>query len=205
MAIQKSILVACALQGIGSFHLNCQTYTCRVFHNIPLLSFLCLVRCVSNSSRFISDIGNLCLLYYFSVLLEVNFTDHFKEPHFLLIFLYFSVFNLIDSFILKIIFIYLFLERGGGKEKEGGKHWCAKETTCNPGMCPDWKSVGNLSLCLMMTNQVSHTGQGSFIFYLLLFWVYFTLLFLGFWGISLDYWFSSYTNLRHFSFLNVCI
>ena len=44
-------------------------------------------------------------------------------------------------------FIYSFLERGEGKEKEGQKHQCvvtsyvppAGDLACNPGMCPDWE------------------------------------------------------------------
>ena len=43
-------------------------------------------------------------------------------------------------------FIYLFLERGKGREKE--KHQCvvashtppSGDLACNPGMCPDWES-----------------------------------------------------------------
>ena len=45
-------------------------------------------------------------------------------------------------------FIYLFLERGEGKEKEGVNHQCVVAShapltgnmTHNPGMCPDWES-----------------------------------------------------------------
>ena len=44
-------------------------------------------------------------------------------------------------------FIYLFLERGEGKEREGEKHQCvvashaprAGDLAYNPGMCPDWE------------------------------------------------------------------
>ena len=44
--------------------------------------------------------------------------------------------------------IYLFLERGEGREKEGEKHQCVvasctpptRDLACNPGMCPDWES-----------------------------------------------------------------
>ena len=53
---------------------------------------------------------------------------------------YFSFFFLKD-------FIYLFLERGEGREKEGGEtsmYGCLLSTPTgdmahNPGMCPDWK------------------------------------------------------------------
>ena len=45
-------------------------------------------------------------------------------------------------------FIYLFLERGEGREKEGEKHQCVVasrvsptwDLALNPGMCPDWES-----------------------------------------------------------------
>ena len=44
--------------------------------------------------------------------------------------------------------IYLFLERGEGREKEGEKHQCVAASRApttgdlahNPGMCPDWES-----------------------------------------------------------------
>ena len=45
-------------------------------------------------------------------------------------------------------FIYLFLDRGEGREKEGEKHLCVVTSHApptgglarNPGMCPDWES-----------------------------------------------------------------
>ena len=45
-------------------------------------------------------------------------------------------------------FIYLFLGRGEGREKEGEKHQCVvashtpptRDLAHNPGMCPDWES-----------------------------------------------------------------
>ena len=48
---------------------------------------------------------------------------------------------------LKKDFIYSFLERGEGREKEGEKHQCVVaphmpppgDPVCNPGMCPDWE------------------------------------------------------------------
>ena len=51
------------------------------------------------------------------------------------------------SFLFKKDFIYLFLERGGGKKKEGEKHQCVIATcvphsgnlASNPGMRPDWE------------------------------------------------------------------
>ena len=68
-------------------------------------------------------------------------------------------------------FIQLFLERGEGKEKGGGKHQCVVgspapptgDLACNLGMYPDWelnwrpfKLVARLAL-----NPLSHTNQGS--------------------------------------------
>ena len=57
-------------------------------------------------------------------------------------------FLIFSPFFLKILKIYLFLERGEGREKEGEKHRyvVASRTpptgdlVCNPGMCPDWES-----------------------------------------------------------------
>ena len=51
-------------------------------------------------------------------------------------------------FFLKILFIYLFLERGERRGKEGRKDQCVvaslaaltEDLACNPGMCPDWES-----------------------------------------------------------------
>ena len=47
-------------------------------------------------------------------------------------------------------FIYLFLERGERREKEGEKHQGVVashalpigDLACNPGMCPDWELNG---------------------------------------------------------------
>ena len=54
--------------------------------------------------------------------------------------------DLFFSFFLD--YIYLFLERGKGKEKEGEKHHCVvashapptRDLSHNPGMCSDWES-----------------------------------------------------------------
>ena len=58
-------------------------------------------------------------------------------------------------FFLKVLFIYLFRERGREGEREGEKHRCVVashwsgninhaaptgDLACNPGMCPDWES-----------------------------------------------------------------
>ena len=61
-------------------------------------------------------------------------------------------------------FIYLFLERGKGREKE--KHQCvvashtppSGDLACNPGMCPDWES--NLQpLGLQVSTQSTEPHQ----------------------------------------------
>ena len=50
-----------------------------------------------------------------------------------------------------LVFIYLFLERGGEGEREGEKHQCERyfidcshmtptgDLACHPGLCPDWE------------------------------------------------------------------
>ena len=58
-----------------------------------------------------------------------------------------SFFPLFENIILKD-FIYLFLERGEGREKDGEKNQCvvasrtppSGDLVCSPGMCPDWES-----------------------------------------------------------------
>ena len=53
----------------------------------------------------------------------------------------------ISILFLKKIFIYLFLDRGDGKLKEGEKHKCVVashvpptgDLAGNPGICPDWE------------------------------------------------------------------
>ena len=69
------------------------------------------------------------------------------------------VFKYLGGFIWKILFkkyiIYLFLERGEGREKERERNFSVQEKQCplvashmpptgdlahNPGMCPDWES-----------------------------------------------------------------
>ena len=52
-----------------------------------------------------------------------------------------------QSFKKRKDFIYLFLERREGREKEGEKHQCVAaswvpptgDLAWNPGMCPDWE------------------------------------------------------------------
>ena len=67
-------------------------------------------------------------------------------------------------------FIYVILERGEGREKEGEKHQRVVASRApptgdlahNPGMCPDWESnplrFGSHRLAL---NPLSHTSQGQ--------------------------------------------
>ena len=53
--------------------------------------------------------------------------------------------NILFTDFFKIVFIYLFLERGREGEREGEKHQCVVaphvppigDLACKPGMCPD--------------------------------------------------------------------
>ena len=75
---------------------------------------------------------------------------------------------------LKILFIYFWRERKGGRKREREKAWTSHtcpgiltgEQTLNPGMCPDWELNQRPFLCRMMPDQLSHTGQGKFFFFL---------------------------------------
>ena len=82
--------------------------------------------------------------------------------------------------------IYLFLERWEGRETGRETSTCkqvwlvashpppTRGLACNPGVCPDWESgnpTGDLSLCGMTLNPLSHTCQGpTFSFLDLNFW-----------------------------------
>ena len=59
------VLVVCVFQGTGPFHLTYQVCGHRVVHNIPLLSFDAY-GISSDDPSIISDVGNLCLLSFFS-------------------------------------------------------------------------------------------------------------------------------------------
>ena len=58
--------------------------------------------------------------------------------------------NVKEVFIsfFKIIYLFIFREKGGVGEREGEKHQCevashvppSGDLACNPGMCPDWQS-----------------------------------------------------------------
>ena len=71
-------------------------------------------------------------------------------------------------------FIYLFLERGEGREKEGEKHqWVVAshmpptgDLACNPGMCPDWE-LNQRSFALQACAQSAephHPGPNFILF-----------------------------------------
>ena len=78
----------------------------------------------------------------------------------------------------KSLFIYLFLERGEGKETEEEKHQCVVashvrptgDLTHNPGMWPDWESNPDPLVHRPALNPLSYTSQGRgffFFFYFL--------------------------------------
>ena len=57
--------------------------------------------------------------------------------------------SFLNLFLFFKTFIYLFLERGEGREKEGERNINVRlplmrpptgDLACNPGMCPDWES-----------------------------------------------------------------
>ena len=60
--------------------------------------------------------------------------------------------------------IYLFLERGEGKEREGEKHQCVIAPywglASDPGMCPDWELNCRLFGSQPMLSPLSHSSQG---------------------------------------------
>ena len=66
-------------------------------------------------------------------------------------------------------FIYLFLERGQGREKEEKKHQCVVashipptwDLAQNPGMCPDWELNWQPFGSHAVLNPLSPTSQGK--------------------------------------------
>ena len=68
-------------------------------------------------------------------------------------------------------FIYLFSERGEGREREtkSEEHQCVVascapstgDLACNPGMCPDWESNWYPLVCRPALKPLSHTSQGK--------------------------------------------
>ena len=85
--------------------------------------------------------------------------------------------DMLNSIVLGLFFkdfIYLFLGRGGGREKERERNihvWekpplvaLTHTPTSNQGhnlMCPDWNQTSNISLCGISPNQLSHISQGE--------------------------------------------
>ena len=73
-------------------------------------------------------------------------------------------------YFLKILFIFI----GREKEREGEKHQLVAPHTClHPRTEPETQTCaltgnrsGNLKLCGMTPNQMSHTGQGSLLYFL---------------------------------------
>ena len=70
--------------------------------------------------------------------------------------------------VLKKDFMYLFLERGEGREKEGERNINVVafhvaptgDPACNPGMCPDWESNQQPFVSQPALNPLSYTSQG---------------------------------------------
>ena len=79
-------------------------------------------------------------------------------------------FYFFNAFFLDIM--YLFLERGEGREKEGEKHQCVitsctpltGDLACNPGMCPDWEFNQQPFGSQPALNPLNHTSQGCSMF-----------------------------------------
>ena len=71
--------------------------------------------------------------------------------------------------------LFYFLERGREREREGEKHECVvalhmaptEDLTCNPGMCPDWKSNRLPFGSQPLFNPLRHTCQGWILFILI--------------------------------------
>ena len=84
------------------------------------------------------------------------------------------IFNKWNIFFFKI---YLFLERGEGKEKKEEKHQCVVASRApptgdlahNPGMCSDWELNRDPLVHRPELNPLSNTSQGYFPF-VYLFW-----------------------------------
>ena len=77
----------------------------------------------------------------------MSFVSQFKVIHCVYLSYFFSLLN--TSFFLFLRFIYLFIFRGAGKEKERENHHrcvvashvsLTGDLACNPGMHPDWES-----------------------------------------------------------------
>ena len=76
--------------------------------------------------------------------------------------------------VIKILFTYLFLERGEGREKKGERSidvWLplpmspTRDLACNPGMCPDWELNWHPLVRMPALNPLSHTSQGPLLLF----------------------------------------
>ena len=80
----------------------------------------------------------------------------------------------LSFFNFKRVYLFIFRERGEGKEREGEKRQCmvasgappAGDLACNPGMCPDWELNCNPLVHRPTLNPLSYTSQGSFTFHI---------------------------------------
>ena len=87
---------------------------------------------------------------------------------------YYVKFFSIVFFLFFKDFIYVFLERREGIEKEREKHQCVVashmaptgDLACNPDMCPDWESNWHPFGSQPMLSPLSYTSQGFFIVFL---------------------------------------
>ena len=105
------------------------------------------------------------------ILCTHNFDPNFQETNLsfqLFIYLYFDTCFL---YFLKD-FIYLFLERGEGREKKMERnisvwlplaHAWIGDLACNPGMCSDWEC--NHLVCRVAFNPQSHSSRGCFLYF----------------------------------------
>ena len=109
---------------------------------------------------------------------EVNFTGIEDKIPYNLIHLKVLV-NFLPFLFLCILFfkdfIYLFLERGEGWEKERERNinaWTSLvcpptgDLARNPGMCPDQNRTGDPLVCMLALNPLSYTSQGLCILFI---------------------------------------
>ena len=101
--------------------------------------------------------------------------NFFKLPHFSKVSVSWAVYFISLHFLKD--FIYLFLERGEGREKERERNIdrpsSNQHQTRNPGMFPNQNRTGDLSVCGKMPNQLSHTGHGYLIVFAFLSFFFF--------------------------------
>ena len=82
------------------------------------------------------------------------------------------VYHICTLFYFLKYYLFIFRERGSGEEREGEKHRCERETSIGcfshtpdlgPGRVPSAltrNGTGDLLVCRMMPNPLSHTSQG---------------------------------------------